>query len=94
MPYTYDRLIEPPRQSFFLFGMRGVGKSTWARAAFPDAVYIDLLDEKLYQDLLGDPSLFEQSLGQGLARARHATPAGPAGARVYGSPFLWLRRRH
>ena len=43
--------------------MRGVGKSTWARAAFPDAVYVDLLDERLYQDLLGDPSLFEQSLG-------------------------------
>ena len=63
MPYTYNRLTEPPGQSFFLFGMRGVGKSTWARAAFPDAVYVDLLDERLYQDLLGDPSLFEQSVG-------------------------------
>ena len=63
MPYTYNRLTKLPGQSFFLFGMRGVGKSTWARAAFPDAVYVDLLDEKLYQDLLGDPSLFEQSLG-------------------------------
>ena len=63
MPYTYDRLTKLHRQSFFLFGMRGVGKSTWARAAFPDAVYVDLLDERLYQDLLGDPSLFEQSLG-------------------------------
>ena len=63
MPYTYNRLTKLPGQSFFLFGMRGVGKSTWARAAFPDAVYVDLLDERLYQDLLGDPSLFEQSLG-------------------------------
>lgn len=63
MPYTYHRLTKLPGQSFFLFGMRGVGKSTWARAAFPDAVYVDLLDERLYQDLLGDPSLFEQSLG-------------------------------
>ena len=60
---SYDRLIEPPGQSFFLFGMRGVGKSTWARAAFPDAVHVDLLDERLYQDLLGDPSLFAQSIG-------------------------------
>ena len=63
MPYTYNRLTKLPGQSFFLFGMRGVGKSTWARVAFPDAVYVDLLDERLYQDLLGDPSLFEQSLG-------------------------------
>ena len=63
MTAAYDRLIEPPRQSFFLFGMRGVGKSTWARVAFPDAVYVDLLDERLYQDLLGDPSLFAQSIG-------------------------------
>ena len=63
MTAACDRLIEPPRQSFFLLGMRGAGKSTWARAAFPDAVYVDLLDERLYQDLLGDPSLFAQSIG-------------------------------
>ena len=60
---TSHRLTEPARQSFFLFGMRGVGKSTWARATFPDAAYVDLLDERLYQDLLADPSLFAQSVG-------------------------------
>ena len=43
--------------------MRGVGKSTWARAAFPAAAYVDLLDERLYQDLLADISLFAASLG-------------------------------
>ena len=57
-----NRLLRPPEQSFFLFGMRGVGKSTWARAMFPDATYVDLLDEGLYQELLADPSLFAQSL--------------------------------
>ena len=62
MVSTYDRLSERPGQSFFLFGMRGVGKSTWARAMFPDAAYVDLLDERLYQDLLADPSLFAQSI--------------------------------
>ena len=60
---AYPRLTEPPRQSFFLLGMRGVGKSTWARTAFPGAVHLDLLDERLYQDLLVDPSLFAQSVG-------------------------------
>ena len=63
MVAVYDRLLAPPARSFFLFGMRGVGKSTWARAAFPEAVYVDLLDERLYQDLLADPSLFAQSIG-------------------------------
>ena len=62
MPSTYKRLIRPPEQSFFLFGMRGVGKSTWARTTFPNAAYIDLLDERLYHDLLADPSLFGQSI--------------------------------
>ena len=59
---SYKRLIRPPERSFFLFGMRGVGKSTWARAMFPEASYLDLLDERLYQDLLADPSLFAQSI--------------------------------
>ena len=60
---NYERLIGVPRRSFFLFGMRGVGKSTWARATFPGAIRFDLLDERLYQDLLADPSLFAQSIG-------------------------------
>ena len=31
------------RGHFFLFGPRGTGKSTWLRAALPDAVRVDLL---------------------------------------------------
>ncbi len=42
--------------------MRGVGKSTWVRQVLPQATVIDLLDERLYQDLLVDPSLFTASL--------------------------------
>ena len=59
---TYPRLTRPPGQSFFLLGVRGVGKSTWARAQFPDAPHIDLLDEARYQDHLADPSLFAADL--------------------------------
>ncbi|MBI4271738.1 MAG: ATP-binding protein [Candidatus Rokubacteria bacterium] len=51
----YRRLLRPPKGSFFLFGVRGVGKSTWAREAFPDAHRVDLLDESRYQALLADP---------------------------------------
>ena len=60
MHATYPRLLDAPAQSFFLFGMRGVGKRTGARAALPDALYLDLLDERLHLDLLADPGLFYQ----------------------------------
>ena len=61
---VYDRLLTRPDQSFFLLGLRGVGKSRWVRTALPRAVRLDLLDERLYQDLLADPSLFAASLGE------------------------------
>lgn len=54
----YPRRLKPPKQSFFLLGPRGTGKSTWVKTAFPDAFRFDLLDEGLYQSLLADPSLF------------------------------------
>ncbi len=54
----YTRLARVPEQSFFLLGMRGVGKSTWARSVLPGALRFDLLDEALFADLLADPSLF------------------------------------
>jgi hypothetical protein len=59
---TYRRLLEPPKGSFFLFGVRGVGKSTWTRAAFPQAHTFDLLDEGLYHSLLSEPSTFAAEL--------------------------------
>ena len=55
LPSQYQRLTKPPKGSFFLFGVRGVGKSTWARAQFPDAFLVDLLDESRYQTLLANP---------------------------------------
>jgi predicted AAA+ superfamily ATPase len=58
----YPRITRPPRSSFFLFGPRGVGKSTWAREHFARAHRIDLLDEGRYQSLLGDPGLFADEL--------------------------------
>ncbi len=59
---TYERILAPPSQSFFLLGVRGVGKRTWARASLNNAEFIDLLDQRLYQDLLADPGLFPQLL--------------------------------
>jgi len=52
----YSRLIRPPgNKSFFLFGPRGTGKTTWVRSAFPQAVYLDLLEAELFTDLTANP---------------------------------------
>lgn len=56
------RLLRPPAQSFFLFGPRGSGKSTWVRHELPDAHRIDLLDEARYHAYLGRVSLFADEL--------------------------------
>lgn len=58
----YPRIYKPAGQSFFLFGPRGVGKSTWAKRTFPEARRIDLLDESLYQSYLVDPEAFAAEL--------------------------------
>lgn len=54
---TIPRILIPPRQSFFLLGPRGVGKSTWLHQAFADAHVINLLSEETYQRLLANPGL-------------------------------------
>jgi predicted AAA+ superfamily ATPase len=61
-PVRYRRILAPPKGSFFLFGVRGAGKSTWARETFPDAYVVDLLDEHRYQTLLADPGLLALEL--------------------------------
>ena len=59
---SFPRVLKLPRSSFFLFGPRGSGKSTWARRALPKAIQIDLLDEALFQKLLAEPGLFADRL--------------------------------
>lgn len=47
-----ERFFRCPNGSFFLFGPRGTGKSTWLRLAWPEAVWVDLLDpgaQRTYQ---------------------------------------------
>ena len=60
-PYV-RRLLAPPPQSFFLFGPRGSGKSTWVRHELPEAYRIDLLDEARYQGYLSRVSSFADEL--------------------------------
>src|SRR6266849_9990504 len=49
------RFFRQPRQSFFLFGPRGTGKSTWLRHALPDALVVDLLQPDVARELAARP---------------------------------------
>jgi len=55
-----ERFFVPPADSFFIFGPRGTGKSTWLGKAFPDAYLIDLLDDRTYRDLIAQPERIKQ----------------------------------
>ena len=56
----YSRIINKPLdKSFFLFGPRGTGKTTWVHATFPQGLMIDLLDSELYYSLLASPRRLE-----------------------------------
>ncbi|NGX26496.1 MAG: hypothetical protein K940chlam6_00419 [Chlamydiae bacterium] len=61
MGNMYTRLLkEPDHKSFFLFGPRGTGKTTWVRKKFKKALYLDLLENELFVDLTTDPGLLEE----------------------------------
>ncbi len=38
-----SRILNPPKESYFLLGPRGTGKSTWLIHQYPNAIRIDLL---------------------------------------------------
>jgi len=57
------RLLSLPDTSFFLFGPRGTGKSTWLKQVLPNAVYFDLLDSSLYLELSQNPHKIESMAG-------------------------------
>lgn len=67
----YPRLLAPPERSFFLFGPRGTGKTTWLRQAFPDALWFDLVRDAELLRLMRDPDAF-----------RHGVEARPPGSWV------------
>src|SRR5262245_5049621 len=57
----FTRLLNPPKgKSFFLFGPRGTGKTTWIRERFPDSIYIDLLESGRFLELQAAPERLEK----------------------------------
>jgi predicted AAA+ superfamily ATPase len=59
---SFPRLLRAPKQSFFLFGPRGTGKSHWVRTQMPKAARFDLLDTALYQSWLTEPARIANEL--------------------------------
>jgi len=49
------RHFQEPEQSFFLFGPRGVGKSTLLKILHPDALWVDLLRPQVLRTYLARP---------------------------------------
>ncbi|PWU21250.1 MAG: ATPase, partial [Bdellovibrio sp.] len=56
----YPRNYKPLKnKSFFLFGPRGTGKTTWLKAHYSNAFFVDLLNAETYRILLGNPHRLE-----------------------------------
>lgn len=59
----FERLIKRPlesRKSFFLFGPRGTGKTTWLKYRLPDALFVNLLQSEYYNRLSANPGQLRQ----------------------------------
>lgn len=55
-------LPPPGTETFFLWGPRQTGKSTLLKAAYPDAVWIDLLKAEEFRRYLNNPEFLRQEL--------------------------------
>lgn len=69
MMVMLTRRYERPDHSFFLFGPRGTGKTTWLKHVLPDALWFDLLRTQTVLALSRQPELFRQQV-EALPRGR------------------------
>lgn len=61
----YSRILEKPLKnnySFFLFGPRGTGKTSWLKNTVPNGLYIDLLNQEIFFNLLKNPHQIEEMI--------------------------------
>jgi predicted AAA+ superfamily ATPase len=64
------RFFQAPNQSFFLFGPRGTGKSSWIRHVLTNALVVDLLKPEVYREMSARP----ERLGQLVLADPGSTP--------------------
>jgi predicted AAA+ superfamily ATPase len=58
------QLPRPGSETFFLWGPRQTGKTTLLRAAYPDALWIDLLKAEEYRRYLQNPEWLRGELAE------------------------------
>ncbi|MBI5882869.1 MAG: ATP-binding protein [Elusimicrobia bacterium] len=56
------RFLPTPNKSFFLFGPRGTGKSTWTQSVFKEALRIDLLSPYAFRRYAARPERLRELL--------------------------------
>lgn len=67
---AYNRLISisaNTRSSIFLFGPRGTGKTSWLKTHFKNALYFDLLNTEIFNDLIANPTRLEKHIPKGFS---------------------------
>ncbi|OIP95903.1 ATPase [Candidatus Wirthbacteria bacterium CG2_30_54_11] len=52
---TESRFLQKIPESYFLFGPRGTGKTTWLKQEYPEALYLDLLSPEIYRSFVTHP---------------------------------------
>lgn len=62
MTTMYTRHLGLPKTSFFLFGPRATGKTTWLRQVLPEAQWFDLVTNENYLKYLRDPGSFRREV--------------------------------
>jgi len=59
----YARILSYPKdKSFFLFGPRSTGKSTWVQEEFPSGLLVDLLKASTFNRLTAQPDRLEKMI--------------------------------
>lgn len=64
----FERSIGKPLESpksFFLFGPRGTGKTTWLKHRLPEALFVNLLQSEFYNRLTANPGHLRQLVPPG-----------------------------
>jgi len=56
----HDRFFREPKGSYFLFGPRGTGKSTWLKQHHADALWIDLLQAIPFREYSARPERLQE----------------------------------
>lgn len=60
---TVVRFFQAPQQSFFLFGPRGTGKSTWLKQHYTGAEVVDLLAPEVFRAFSARPERLREVTG-------------------------------